>query len=294
MTRENTKGPLKKARMIQQFREHLTRLGYSKSSVQMLPACVGEFLHFQGYKPPGTVTPQDIMRYYAYLQERPNRRRKGGLSERFIAHHLYSLKLFFGWQLQQGEISGDPTSSLTFPKPHSRPLEVLTTAEVETLYAACGTLKERALLSLFYGCGLRRSEAENLDMGDVHFRSGLLYVREGKGGKRRVVPLSAKVGKDLQDYVLNERYSQPNESAFLCNCHGRRASGSSMNRLLKKVLKRTGIIKPISLHNLRHSVATHLLANGMAVEQVRDFLGHKHLESTQLYTRINPQQLHQL
>ncbi|MCG8323051.1 MAG: tyrosine-type recombinase/integrase [Cytophagales bacterium] len=285
---------MKKARMIQQFREHLTRLGYSKSSVQMLPACVGEFLHFQGYKPPAMVTPQDIMRYYAYLQERPNRRRKGGLSERFIAHHLYSLKLFFGWQLHTGQISGDPTSSLAFPTPQSRPLEVLTTAEVATLYAACGTFKERALLSLFYGCGLRKSEGAHLDMGDIHFRSGVVYVREGKGGKRREVPLSARVNKDLQDYVLNERYSQPNESAFLCNCHGRRASGNSMNRLLKKVLNRAGITKPISLHNLRHSVATHLLANGMAVEQVRDFLGHKHLESTQLYTRINPRQLHQL
>ena len=285
---------MKKTRIIQQFREHLTRLGYSKSSVQMLPACVGEFLHFQGYKPPGTVTPHDIVRYYTYLQERPNRRRKGGLSERFIAHHLYSLKLFFGWQLQQREISKDPTSSLAFPTPQSKPLEVLTTAEVETLYAACGTLKERALLSLFYGCGLRKSEGERLDTGDIHFRSGVVYVREGKGGKRRVVPLSARVNKDLQDYVLNERYSQPNESAFLCNCHGRRARGNSMNRLLKKVLNRTGITKPISLHNLRHSVATHLLANGMTVEQVRDFLGHKHLESTQLYTRINPKQLHQL
>ena len=280
--------------MIHQFREHLKRLGYGKSSVQMLPACVAEFLHFQGYKPPATVTPQDIVRYYAYLQERPNRRRKGGLSERFIAHHLYSLKLFFGWQLQGGQISEDPTSSLEFPKPQARPLEVLTTAEVKALYAACATLKERAILGLFYGCGLRRSEAASLDMGDVHFRSGLLYVREGKGGKRRVVPLSAKVNLDLQDYAFKERYSQPNESAFICNRHGRRASGNSMNRLLKRLLKRAGITKPISLHNLRHSVATHFLANGMAVEQVRDFLGHRHLESTQLYTRINNKQLYQL
>lgn len=283
---------------VANFRTHLERLGYSKTSVNMLPNCLGEFLSYQGHCPVKTITPADIIRYHQYLQERPHQRRAGGLSESYIHHHIYSLKLFFGWQEEQGNITANPISSLEFPRPKSKAREVLTQSEIQALYTACETLKEKAVLSLFYGCGLRRSEGEKLNLKDIHFRSNLLYVREGKGKKRRAVPLSPQVARDLKNYIYKERYSPKNsqsrantEVAAITNRIGKRTSGYSYNKLLKTLLERASIKKEISLHSLRHSIATHLLERGLTVEYVRDFLGHKHLESTQLYTRVKNKQL---
>jgi len=180
---------------------------------------------------------------------------------------------------------------LEFKKPTTKPREVLSTEEIKQLYEATETLKEKAVLSIFYGCGLRRTEGEKLNLKDIHFRSGILYVREGKGSKRRIIPMNEKVNQDLKNYVLKERFAKQNETAFICNRIGTRTSGSSYNNILKKLLEKAGIKKEITLHCLRHSIATHLLESGLSVEYVRDFLGHKHLESTQIYTRVKNKQL---
>lgn len=274
----------------QQFRIHLERLGYSKTSILMLPNCLKEFLEYTD-KPTQNITPQDIKNYHTYLQERPNRRRTGGLSESYINHHLYALKLYFGWQEELRQIRINPISGLTFKTPESKPREILTTAEITQLYKATQTLKERAVLSLFYGCGLRRSEGEKLNLTDIHFGSGILYVREGKGNKRRAVPMSKKVSQDLKNYVEKERVAKSQEQAMICNQYGTRTKGADLNRLLKNALERTKIDKSITLHCLRHSIATHLLESGLTIEYVRDFLGHKHLETTQIYTRVKNSQL---
>ncbi|CAA0251820.1 tyrosine-type recombinase/integrase [Tenacibaculum maritimum] len=276
--------------IITQYKIHLERLGYSKTSISMLPACTREFLEFT-QKKVNQIASKDITAYHEYLQERPNKRRTGGLSESYINHHIYALKLFFGWQEEQGNIIENPISSLVFKKPTSKSREILSTEEIKELYNACETLKEKATLSVFYGCGLRRTEGEKLNLKDIHFRSGILYVREGKGSKRRAVPMSEKVTQDLKSYALKERFAKQNEMAFICNRIGTRTSGNSYNNILKKLLEKAGIEKEITLHCLRHSIATHLLESGLSVEYVRDFLGHKHLESTQIYTRVKNKQL---
>lgn len=275
---------------IESFRTHLIQLGYAKTSVNMLPNCLGEFLKFTS-KALYSIAAKDILAYYAYLQERPNQRRAGGLSESFIYQHIYSLKLFFGWQLETGQLEVNPISSLSFPTPHSPAREILTREEITELYEATTTLKEKAVLALFYGCGLRRTEGQQLNLKDIHFREQLLYVRAGKGNKRRVIPLSGQVKQDLLQYVQYAREPSEGETALVTNHKGRRTSGNTYNRLLKQVLSRTCIEKTISLHCLRHSIATHLLECGLSVEYVRDFLGHKHLESTQVYTHIQNQQI---
>ena len=146
-------------------------------------------------------------------------------------------------------------------------------------------------MSLFYGCGLRRSEGEKLDIRDVHFSQNLLYVKSGKGGKRRAVPLSEKVKNDFQCYAVKERFAKHQETAFITSQLGKRTSGDSFNRQFKKLVARAKIGKEVSLHSLRHSIATHLLESGLSVEYVRDFLGHQNLETTQVYTRIKSRQL---
>ena len=272
------------------FRIHLERLGYSKTSVQMLPDCLKDFLEYIN-KPLPQIESQDILQYHEHLQERPNKKRPGGLSESYINHHIYSLKLFFGWQQEKGAITENPISSLEFKAPESKPREILTQEEVKELYQATEDLKEKAVLHIFYGCGLRRIEGEKLNLKDLHFRSNLLYVREGKNSKRRAVPMSEKVKEDLKAYALKERLAKENEKAFITNRIGTRLCGYGLNKLFKELVKRTQIEKEVSLHSLRHSIATHLLESKLPIEYVRDFLGHKHLESTQIYTRVKNKQL---
>jgi len=279
-----------KNKLVQNFKIHLERLGYSRNMIKQLPCHIDDFLKFT-VKEVTEIESEDILNFHTYLQERPNKRRSGGLSESYINHHIYGLKLFFGWQQDKGVILENPISSLEFKKPRSKQRDILTQKEVTELFESCLSLKERAILAIFYGCGLRRSEGEDLDLKDIHFRAGILYVRKGKNSKRRAVPLSGQVKTELWNYAVNERETKENEKAFITNQIRTRALGSTYNKILKSILERTSISKEITLHCLRHSIATHLLDNDLPVEYVRDFLGHKHLESTQIYVRIKNKHL---
>lgn len=275
--------------LIRNFADHLQRLGYSKGSQSMLPKCVQEFLHRQEqeqFYDLTTLTSADILDHHEYLQQRPNLRRPGGLSEMMIGHHMYALRLFFDWLQELGVIEEHPMSALHFEKADSKAHEVLTREVITSLYESCETLKERAILHLYYGCGLRRNEGTSLNVSDVQFRHKMLYVREGKGGKSRAVPMTEKISEELKGYCHQERQSRPGELAFITNNRGMRTTGTSCNRVLKALQQRSGIEKGVSLHSLRHSIATHLLEGGLSVEYVRDFLGHSYLESTQRYTHI--------
>jgi site-specific recombinase XerD len=275
--------------MIQAFRTHLVRLGYSEGMTRMLPACVAEFTAWAGQSPQ-QIAATDIQDYYHYLQQRPNKRRGGGLSEMMIHHQLYSLRVWFDYLEQTGLVAAHPMSGLSFPQPHHQKREILGEGEIQLLFNSARSLRVKAVLHLCYSCGLRRWEAVQLDVRDIHFRNQLLYVRRGKGGVRRVIPFTARTGQDLWHYYQyeraeEERAGRPME-AFLLNSRGGRLQGNAMNRMVSELVAKAGIDKAISLHSLRHSIATHLLAGGMTLERVRDFLGHKHLETTQLYTRV--------
>lgn len=281
----------------EEFKTHLKRLGYSKGSQSMLPACIAEFLqqleekhiyHLQ------EIESTHIGQHYEYLTQRPNRRRTGGLSSRMISHHIYAIRLFLNYQEQIGNIKENPISGLSFPRPESQQREILTIEEIKQLYTKTDTFREKAIIGIFYGCGLRRIEGEALNIRDVSFKRSLVYVRDGKGSKRRVVPVNEKVLSDFANYIHYERFASHNETAFICNNAGRRMRGDKLNNTVKKLILKAEIQKEISLHNLRHTIATHLLDNGMSVEYVRDFLGHKHLEATQIYTRVSKRKLRRL
>ena len=281
---------VKNQHLIDLFKIHLATLGYSQNNQNTIPVSASEFLEQiqqRGIFYLHQVKPRHIREHYAYLCQRPNRTRPGGLCSAVINHYLYAIRLFLAFLEQTGRITENPISGLTFPKPVSTPREILMQPEISLLYDNCKSLRDRAMLSIFYGCGLRKSEGAALNIKDVQFRTGLLYVREGKGKKRRAVPMSGQVIEDLKNYVHNERYATAGETAIITNYLGIRMTGTSCNGILKQIVERAGIKKVISLHCLRHSIATHLLENGLSVEYVRDFLGHKHLESTQIYTRVN-------
>ena len=293
---------------INSFTNYLQTLGYSKKTSIGLPKHVAEFFFQLKKKKINTIediTRQHLQEHFNYLQERPNIRRGGTLSNSSIQTHIYAIRLFFHWQQLSGAITINPVSGLVFQTSAPNQKEILTQQEIKQLYEACQTLKDKALLAIFYGCGLRRTEAEQLDIRDIHFTKQLLYVREGKGKKRRVIPMSKTITQDLQNYYLHERgmtlgYSLSfgegrgevwGEVAFMLNKRGGRMKGERCYRRIKELIQLTENeelkIKGIGLHSLRHSIASHLLENGLTVEYIRDFLGHEFLETTQIYTRVS-------
>ena len=255
----------------------------------MMNYALQEFINEVG-KPLQTISKKDIDAYANYLETRPNYRRSGGLSSSMLRHYLYGLKVFFNWCEQTGKILLNPMSGYPLPVVENMERMILTRLEMSRLYEACEDHLDKSLLGIYYGCGLRRSEGEALNGKDIDFENGLLYVRKGKGGKRRVVPLSDGVRWDLLRYYRDERDGHDQE-AFMLNKSGRRMRGSTSNKRLKVLLSKAGIMKSITLHSLRHSIATHLLHQGLSLEQVRDFLGHANLETTQIYTHYDTSKL---
>jgi integrase/recombinase XerD len=262
----------------------------------MLPALVKEFIQQQQISDISFIEQQKVKSFYEYLQTRPLKLRSGALSEMMISHYVYALKTFFSWAEVTEQIDYNPISGMKFKRPKQNVREPLSKEEVQELFRAATTLKQTALLHIFYSCGLRRSEGEMLNINDIHFKNQLLYVREGKGAKRRVVPVTEKVSKDLEEYYLQERCSSitkrvVDENAFILNNIGNRMKGEQLNKLLKEIVEKAGITKEVTLHHLRHSIATHLLQSGMGMEYVRDFLGHSFLETTQIYAKPKAEQL---
>lgn len=275
------------------YKTYLRQLGYSKSSVNMLPACVLDFLQYINMTEVKEISSSQIQSFYEYLKGRRSKRSQRALSESYIHQNIYALRVFFSYQEQTGELKQNPISSLKFKSPKVITRHPLSREEISQLFEAAESYKEVAMLHLFYSCGLRRTEAANLNTKDIHFNKKLLYIREGKGAKRRVIPINEKIGKALRDYLTKER-SAINEEAFILNKRNTRMRGDGYNKALKELITRTELPQEISPHHLRHSIATHLLENGLQIEYVRDFLGHSHLEATQIYAKVNTHQLKKL
>lgn len=284
--------------IIENFRNYLLQLGYSRSSCKALPKYVKAFLEHHHITAQETITPKHIEIFYNWLQIRPLKHGTGGLSENYIYHHVYALKLFFSYLEQTGQITCNPISAMKFKRPQTGIREPLTKAEINQLFDTAVVLKETAMLHLFYSCGLRRSEAAALNIRDIHFRSCLLYVRAGKNAKRRAIPMTAKVAKDLESYYLQERVSgicpEADTEAFVLNRYGKRMSCGAYNKFMRTFVFKSGIKRLVTPHYLRHSIATHLLENGLSLEYVKEFLGHSFLESTQIYTKVSKYQLKRL
>lgn len=280
--------------LITRFKAYLSQAGYGQGSRSQLPAMVSDFLNYHRLSETRQIAPHHIREYHRHLQQRPNKHQEGGLSESYIHHHVYALKVFFNWLEETGQMKYNPISVLRFSQPAKKSREPLSPQEVLQLFVVAENLQERAVLHLFYSCGLRRSEGQALNTRDIHFKQQLLYVRSGKGAKRRVVPMPGQVARDLENYYRQQRIHQAarnDESAFILNKTGGRMRGQGYQNILKGLTARAGLPEGTTLHHLRHSIATHLLANGMSIELLRQFLGHSFLETTQIYAKVNKEQI---
>ncbi|MFY0602151.1 MAG: tyrosine-type recombinase/integrase, partial [Cyclobacteriaceae bacterium] len=181
---------------------------------------------------------------------------------------------------------------------------VLTETEIQHLYKATNretdhprqasfNARDKALLTIFYGCGLRRNEGVHLGIDDINYERRILHVRKGKNYKERFVPFNKNGSKMLQDWVYDHRPQLLKDnriSSFFIGYGGKPMQPHALYRRLKHLQLATESIelqqKQLGLHTLRHSIATHLLQHGMELQKIQRFLGHSSLESTQIYTHL--------
>ena len=298
----------------QSFREWLDILGYSEITVYNLPNLIRELLHYMEGKRLNNIkdlTARTIEEYYTQLKERANQRKTGGaLSNSHLNKHIQALRKFVEYLRTVGRVE-IASPNLENEEANQR-ITWLTTDEIQDLFkasykesAAGGKdiynfreeqaafrSRDRAMLAIFYGCGLRRNEGVSLDTSDINFDRSILHVRKGKGYKERLVPISKSSLKHLESYVYDYRpiLLKDKTEALFVSTYGTRMQGQSLNLRLRYLIQKTEspeiIDKEIGLHTLRHSIATHLLQAGMKLESISRFLGHGSLESTQVYTHL--------
>jgi integrase/recombinase XerD len=218
-----------------------------------------------------------------------------------VARTVSSVRSFHRSMLRDGAVDHDPTAGITTPKvPRSlpRPLtidEMTTLLEAPDLGSFVG-LRDRAILELLYGAGLRISELVSLDVDDVDLESGSTRVL-GKGGKEREVPLG-RMGRDaIGAYLTRARprfVSSKSRGAMFLNQRGGRLSRQSCARMLEVHVATAGIDRRVTLHTLRHSFATHLLEGGADVRVVQELLGHASVATTQVYTLVTRDHLREV
>ncbi|MGW8312899.1 MAG: tyrosine recombinase XerC, partial [Desulfuromonadales bacterium] len=211
-----------------------------------------------------------------------------------IARKLSSLRAFFRFLMREGLLAGNPAEGLSTPKLNRYLPKTLSVDEAAALLErgydqSLLAVRDRAILELFYSSGLRVSELTGLDVGSVNLRDKLVRVL-GKGRKERILPIGGKAHQALLAYLERRGTPADNEPLFL-NARGGRLTPRSVQRNLKTRLVKSGVVKDISPHALRHSFATHLLDGGADLRAIQELLGHASLSTTQKYTQVSVDQL---
>jgi integrase/recombinase XerD len=290
----------------QEYTAWLDTLGYSESIQNSCRYRIRDFfawLEKKQIQDINRLTDKHLCGYRVHLETRPNKQFKDRLlGAAHINWYFFALDKLLEFLHQYG-MTALPVSSgcriKTDRKERILQFDVLTQQEIKTLYSCipdthpalpfeqrqAGQYELKLIFALYYGCGLRRSEGCSLQLQDVDFDKKTIFVKQGKGCRDRIVPMSTGVYKELQDYIYNFRLRlKPDHSRLFI------WKGQTLYLRLKHLQNICGDqtikTKRITLHMLRHSIATHLLQNGMSIENIALFLGHGSLDSTQIYTHL--------
>jgi site-specific recombinase XerD len=296
------------------FLSWLRTLGYTPATIATRKRNIREFLLYQercGISSMDQAASDKTRLFVRYLKIRENKLSAGGLMNASINVGISSVNKFFEYLRQSGNVTVIP-DNLEYVEESYGPRSVLTLQEINALYEttymqkwfATAETKEyqkaiqqrdRAMLGVYYGCGLRKSEGTNLTVSDILTDRKLIFVRKGKGCKERYVPVTDNNLNYLTEYLQNGRNllltkSQSGTESFFVNQFGESCSDQALSARLDRLVKNSespGLQnKKPTLHTLRHSIATHLLQSGMEIEMIQKFLGHASLESTQIYTHL--------
>jgi integrase/recombinase XerD len=256
------------------FRSWLQSRRYSENTIKVYVDAVKVFLSFYPDRAENSFTPADLVCFNNdYIL-------KHGYSNSYQNQIVNGLKLFFQ---TVGGINID-TNQLHRPKREHKLPFVLNKREVKLILEAPVNLKHRTMLAVIYSCGLRRGEVLRLKAEHIDSVRNVIMIRQAKGRKDRIVPLSPKVLALLREYY---KVYRPLNWLFEGQKRGEPYDERSLQQVLRNAVNRAGINKPVTLHWLRHSYATHLLESGTDLRYIQELLGHSSSRTTEIYTHVS-------
>jgi integrase/recombinase XerD len=243
------------------------------------------------------ITPKKIV--LADLQEYIGKINERGLTATTQSRVLSGIRAFFKFLLAEGEINDDPTLLLEWPKSSRKLPDVLNEEEILAIIEQIDRSKpsgerDRAIIEVMYGCGLRVSELVGLLITNIHWKEEYLVIT-GKGNKQRLVPINRTALKHVDIYLKSVRnhisVKKGNEDFVFLNLRGGKISRIAVFTMIRALVEKAGIKKNISPHTLRHSFATHMIERGADLRAVQEMLGHESITTTEIYTHISRRQL---
>ncbi|MDE7026563.1 site-specific tyrosine recombinase XerD [Duncaniella freteri] len=258
-----------------------TREGYRRDVARMLSWLAGEA------KPLRDVTLDTLRLYLGDLHD-------VGIAVRSQARIVASLRSFFGFLSMEDYLPANPAELLETPRLGLHLPEVLTLEEIDSMIASIDYSKEecqrdRAMMEVLYGCGLRVSELIGLEISRTYLDDGFLIVR-GKGNKERMVPMSETSIEEIKGWLADRermKVKPGDENILFLNRRGGRLTRQRAFQIVKGLAEAAGVRKTISPHTLRHSFATHLLEGGANLRAIQQMLGHESIATTQIYIHLD-------
>jgi len=277
------------------IRTHCTARGLASSSIAAYDVALRQFWSYARFRlddrPPDRIAVRDVLEYVQHLR---NERHNGPSA---VNRHVVILKSFYRAIVAMGHLEASANPMVGFPSIKGAPKKlpvVLSTDEIEQLLATPDTdtvlgLRDRAILSLLYGTGIRATECASLRVSDVDFE-GMMVTVTGKGGHQRTVPLNERVVAALEIYARARGAALPT-APFFRSRRSRAMSRGAVYERVRTLAARGGIRKTVSPHRLRHTFATHLVKAGVGLVTIRDLLGHRLITSTQIYLHVTAHDL---
>jgi integrase/recombinase XerC len=282
------------ARALAGFLRALSERNASAHTIKAYRTDLAEFVTFVGPEELKTIDHLLMRAFLAQLYER-------GLSKASVARALSSIRSFCKWMGRERLIESNPALLVATPKLPKKLPRVPTMEEMNSVLdakmpeEAAFAERDRLILELLYGCGIRNSELTGINMADVHERQGVILVR-GKGKKERIVPFGDSAAIALRDYrprrvEVLEHHQRTSESALLINLRGTRLTTRSVGRIVKSIAVAGGLPREVHPHTLRHAFGTHMLEEGADLRAIQELLGHERLSTTQRYTQLTTRQV---
>ena len=271
------------------------------ASENTIEAYVSDLQKLQDFAEQNLMNITPITISYGHLQEFLYQVSKINYSERTQARWISSIKGFFSFLLEDELREDNPSALLETPKLGLYLPDTLSLEEIEKLISATEentdlAKRNRCMIEVLYGCGLRVSELTELQISNINFKENYLKI-QGKGDKVRFVPLADYTADFIKNYINNIRSKQkinPKHSDILfLNSRGAQISRQMVFLIIKEIVRKAGIQKNISPHTFRHSFATHLLQNGADLRFIQEMLGHSSITTTEIYTHLNTEELHE-
>ncbi|WP_309609869.1 site-specific integrase [Flavobacterium sp.] len=266
---------------LEKFKYWLQSKRYSNNTIKTYTEALKSFLTFFNNKSVFEITNEDVILYNNnYILENK-------LSSSYQNQIVNAIKLYFN-TIQNQVIA---IEKIHRPKREKILPNVLSKEEVKLILTTHTNAKHKTMLAMIYSCGLRRSELLHLKPTDIDSKRNIVIIRQSKGKKDRITPLSPKILELLRAYYI---LYKPKKWLFEGQEAGTQYSEQSLQSVLKQALQKSKIMKPVTLHWLRHSYATHLLESGTDLRYIQELLGHSSSKTTEIYTHVSTKNLQQI